>query len=170
MTGDQFGAGQGAYQGARTGPAAGAQQGDFRGYEYYQSQVDPEELFRKIFGDAFSRGGFGNHEWMNESSESQSGKQGITQVRGDAADHRCHCLHGFPFAVVPRSHLSRSRARLQQRCQRAHHGYVSDLQGHSMRGRQSTTEMPYLQWHRHGNHRDGPLLHACHVSNVSRST
>ena len=52
MTGDQFGAGQGAYQGARTGPSGGAQQGDFRGYEYYQSQVDPEELFRKIFGDA----------------------------------------------------------------------------------------------------------------------
>ncbi|CAF1687004.1 unnamed protein product, partial [Adineta ricciae] len=45
--------------------------------------VDPEELFRKIFGDAFSRGGFGNHEWMNEAQENQFGKQGITQLALD---------------------------------------------------------------------------------------
>ena len=80
MSGSPFGSGDGASYpgaGARTGPAG---QGDFRGYEYYQSQVDPEELFRKIFGDAFSRGGFGNHEWMNDGQENQFGKQGITQV------------------------------------------------------------------------------------------
>jgi DnaJ-class molecular chaperone len=53
---------------------------DSRGYEQYRSQVDPEELFRKIFGDAFSRGGFGNHEWMNEADPNKIGREGITQV------------------------------------------------------------------------------------------
>jgi DnaJ family protein A protein 3 len=82
MGGDQFTANQGSYPGAgsRTNDAG---QGDFRGYESYQSQVDPEELFRKIFGDAFNRGGFGNHEWMNESQENTFGKQGITQLSLD---------------------------------------------------------------------------------------
>ena len=65
---------------ARTG-AANAGQGGFRGYEYYQSQVDPEELFRKIFGEAFSRGGFANHDWMNEPDENIYGREGITQVK-----------------------------------------------------------------------------------------
>ena len=79
MTGnDPFSGGQGPFAGAR-GRAGDPGQG-FRGYEYYQSQVDPEELFRKIFGDAFSRGGFGNHEWMNDGSENAFGQQGITQV------------------------------------------------------------------------------------------
>ena len=50
------------------------------GYESYRSQVDPEELFRKIFGEAFSRGGFANHDWMNEPDENKFGRQGITQV------------------------------------------------------------------------------------------
>ncbi len=79
MGGDPFSASQGSYPGARsrgTDPGPGA----FRGYEYYQSQVDPEELFRKIFGDAFNRGGFSNHEWSNEAAESQFGQQGISQV------------------------------------------------------------------------------------------
>jgi DnaJ family protein A protein 3 len=79
MGGDPFTSNEGSYSGARTRPADQGQ-GDFRGYEYYQSQVDPEELFRKIFGDAFNRGGFANHEWMNENQENQFGKQGISQV------------------------------------------------------------------------------------------
>ena len=79
MTGESFGTGQGSYPGAH-GHANDSWQGGFRGYEYYQSQFDPEELFRKIFGDAFSRGGFGNHEWMNENEDSLFSKQGITQV------------------------------------------------------------------------------------------
>ena len=80
MTGsDPFGGGgQGPFAGAR-GRTSDPGQG-FRGYEYYQSQVDPEELFRKIFGDAFNRGGFGNHEWMNDGGENGFGQQGITQV------------------------------------------------------------------------------------------
>ena len=79
--GEAFGGGaQDPFAGARARPSDPSGGGDFRGYENYQSQVDPEELFRKIFGDAFSRGGFGNHEWANDSSESQFGKQGITQV------------------------------------------------------------------------------------------
>jgi len=79
MGGDPFSAGQGSYPGARS-HATDPGQGSFRGYEYYQSQVDPEELFRKIFGDAFSRGGFSNHEWSSEAQESPFGNQGITQV------------------------------------------------------------------------------------------
>ena len=79
MTGDPFGTGQRSYPGAH-GHGNGPRQDGFRGYEYYQSQFDPEELFRKIFGDAFSRGGFGNHEWMNENEERSFSKQEITQV------------------------------------------------------------------------------------------
>lgn len=77
--GDPFGD-QGPFAGAR-GRASDPGQGNFRGYEYYQSQVDPEELFRKIFGDAFSRGGFGNHEWTNDPNESVFGQQNISQVK-----------------------------------------------------------------------------------------
>jgi DnaJ family protein A protein 3 len=79
MGGESFSPGQGSYSGAR-GPANDPGQGDFRGYEYYQSQVDPEELFRKIFGDAFNRGGFGNHEWSNSAEQNPFGTQGISQV------------------------------------------------------------------------------------------
>jgi len=82
MSGDPFtagaGAGQGTYPGSRGRADPG--QNDFRGYEYYQSQVDPEELFRKIFGDAFSRGGFSNHEWSSDSEQGPFGNQGVTQV------------------------------------------------------------------------------------------
>jgi hypothetical protein len=82
MGGDPFSSGQETYPGASSrGRPTDASQGGFRGYEYYQSQVDPEELFRKIFGDAFSRAGFGNHEWMDEPDENKLGRQGITQVR-----------------------------------------------------------------------------------------
>ncbi|CAF4384199.1 unnamed protein product [Rotaria sp. Silwood2] len=79
MGGDPFSSGQGSYPGAR-GPSADPRQAGFRGYEYYQSQVDPEELFRRIFGDAFSRGGFSNHEWSNDVDENSFHRQGITQV------------------------------------------------------------------------------------------
>ena len=75
--GEPFGSNQGSY------PGAGSQSsgpGGFRGYEYYQSQVDPEELFRKIFGDAFSRGGFGNHEWANDAEQNGLNNQRISQV------------------------------------------------------------------------------------------
>jgi DnaJ family protein A protein 3 len=82
MGGDPFSSGQESSPGAGSrGRPADPSQGGFRGYEYYQAQVDPEELFRKIFGDAFSRGGFGNHDWMNEPDENHFGRQGITQVR-----------------------------------------------------------------------------------------
>ncbi len=36
--------------------SSGAGFGQARGYQNYQSQVDPEELFRTIFGDAFKSG------------------------------------------------------------------------------------------------------------------
>jgi len=75
MGGDPFG-GQGSYPGGR----APGGQGDFRGYEYYQSQVDPEELFRKIFGDAFNRGGFSNHEWTGDSGQNGFGQQSVSQL------------------------------------------------------------------------------------------
>ncbi|CAF4058654.1 unnamed protein product [Rotaria sp. Silwood2] len=84
MGGDPFSSGQESYPGSSSGARpTDRRQGDFRGYEYYQAQVDPEELFRKIFGDAFSRAGFGNHEWMDEPDENQFGKQGITQLALD---------------------------------------------------------------------------------------
>lgn len=76
MSGDPFGGAQGGYPGAQNN----AGQGGFRGYEYYQSQVDPEELFRKIFGDAFSRGGFSSHEWSNDAEQNAFNSQKITQV------------------------------------------------------------------------------------------
>lgn len=76
MGGDPFSSGQGTYPGAQSGSG----QGGFRGYEYYQSQVDPEELFRKIFGDAFSRGGFANHEWANGAESDAFNNQKISQV------------------------------------------------------------------------------------------
>lgn len=79
MSGSQFGAGGDPFAGA-SARAGNAGPGGFQGYEYYQSQVDPEELFRKIFGDAFSRGGFGNHEWASDGQDGQFGRQGITQV------------------------------------------------------------------------------------------
>ncbi|UJR25949.1 hypothetical protein I4U23_007297 [Adineta vaga] len=84
MGSDPFSSSQESYPGADSRSYPGnANQGDFRGYQYYQSQVDPEELFRKIFGDAFSRGGFGNHEWMDEPDENHFGKQGISQLALD---------------------------------------------------------------------------------------
>ncbi len=79
MGSDPFDSNQGSYPGARGRPND-AGQGGFRGYEYYQSQVDPEELFRKIFGDAFSRGGFSNHEWSNDAEQNGLNNQKITQV------------------------------------------------------------------------------------------
>jgi DnaJ family protein A protein 3 len=82
MGGDPFSSSKESYPGDSSyNRTTNANQGGFRGYEYYQSQVDPEELFRKIFGDAFSRGGFGNHDWMDEPDENKFGRQGITQVR-----------------------------------------------------------------------------------------
>mgnify|MGYP006892798111 CR=1 FL=1 len=83
MGGDPFSSNEeSSYPGASSsGRATNPNQGGFRGYEYYQAQVDPEELFRKIFGEAFGRAGFSNHEWMDEPEENQFGRQGITQVR-----------------------------------------------------------------------------------------
>ena len=83
MGGDPFSSGsqESSYPGASSyNRTAGANQGGFRGYEYYQARVDPEELFRKIFGDAFRQGGFANHDWMDEPNENQFGREGITQV------------------------------------------------------------------------------------------
>ncbi|CAF0942101.1 unnamed protein product [Didymodactylos carnosus] len=73
MSRDPFGAAP------RRGPGPDPGQ-DFKGYEYYQSQVDPEELFRKIFGDAFHRGGFGTQNSMNDQDDNIFGKQGINQL------------------------------------------------------------------------------------------
>lgn len=89
MGSDPFSSGPDEYSGeqARTDPSR-ASQGGFRGYEYYQSQVDPEELFRKIFGDAFNQAGFGNHDWMNDPDENVFGREGITQVTG-SLNSRC---------------------------------------------------------------------------------
>jgi hypothetical protein len=82
MGSDPFSSGQESYPGASSqSRSTNGSQGGFRGYEYYQAQVDPEELFRKIFGDAFRRGGFSNHDWMDEPDENRSGREGITQVR-----------------------------------------------------------------------------------------
>ena len=82
MGSDPFTASGGGSPGAqgRAGAANPGQAG-FRGYEYYQSQVDPEELFRKIFGEAFSRAGFGNHDWMDEPEQNIFGREGISQVK-----------------------------------------------------------------------------------------
>ncbi|CAM4934478.1 unnamed protein product, partial [Rotaria socialis] len=84
MGGDPFSSGQESQSTSSSGGRpTGASQGGFRGYEYYQSQVDPEELFRRIFGEAFSRGGFANHDWMDDPDENKLGKQGITQLALD---------------------------------------------------------------------------------------
>lgn len=80
MSGDDAFNGQGPFSSSQGRGSAGPGQG-FRGYEFYQSQVDPEELFRRIFGDGFSRGGFGNHEWSNDSGDNIFNQQNISQVR-----------------------------------------------------------------------------------------
>lgn len=78
MGSDPFSSGQQSSQ--ETSARRNSREQGPAGYESYRSQVDPEELFRKIFGEAFSRGGFANHDWMNEPDENKFGRQGITQV------------------------------------------------------------------------------------------
>ena len=60
------------------GGRAGAQSGGFQ----YQSQVDPEELFRTIFGDAFRRGQGFESMFDNFGSDSpQQQQHEAAQVR-----------------------------------------------------------------------------------------
>ncbi|CAH1105528.1 unnamed protein product [Psylliodes chrysocephalus] len=54
-TADQMGAGMGGGGGRAHGPQGFSQQWQ------YQSSIDPEELFRKIFGDAFGKSGSGGN-------------------------------------------------------------------------------------------------------------
>ena len=65
------------------GGRPGSQSGGFQ----YQSQVDPEELFRTIFGDAFRRGqGF-------ESMFDGFGSESQQQQQYEAAQVRRHFLN-----------------------------------------------------------------------------
>lgn len=81
MGSDPFTAEDDSMSGARSrAGAANTGQSGFRGYEYYQAQVDPEELFRKIFGEAFGRAGFANHDWMDDPQETIYGREGVSQV------------------------------------------------------------------------------------------
>ena len=59
--------------------ATGAGASGFDGGYHYQSQVDPEELFRTIFGDAFKRGGGFESMFDNLNYES-SPQNEIAQV------------------------------------------------------------------------------------------
>jgi DnaJ homolog subfamily A member 3 len=61
-----MGMGGGAGGGRRGGPGAGMGQG-FGGGWNFSSNVDPEELFRKIFGEAGFKTGFGDYEDFAES-------------------------------------------------------------------------------------------------------
>jgi DnaJ homolog subfamily A member 3 len=63
-TSEQMGMGGGG--GRRGGPGAGMGQG-FGGGWNFSSNVDPEELFRKIFGEAGFKTGFGDYEDFAES-------------------------------------------------------------------------------------------------------
>ncbi|KAF4531474.1 hypothetical protein B566_EDAN004246 [Ephemera danica] len=64
-TSEQMGMGGGGHPGARAGSGMGGQQG----FNWqYRSNIDPEELFRKIFGDAGFRTGFSEHEDFAEST------------------------------------------------------------------------------------------------------
>ncbi|KAK3604566.1 hypothetical protein CHS0354_026256 [Potamilus streckersoni] len=63
---DTFGM-SGARAGAQGFPGA---QGGFGGFENFRSNVDPEELFRNIFGDAFRMSGFTD---VNDFEESKYG-------------------------------------------------------------------------------------------------
>jgi len=58
--------GMGGGGGRRSGPGAGMGQG-FGGGWNFSSNVDPEELFRKIFGEAGFKTGFGDYEDFAES-------------------------------------------------------------------------------------------------------
>ena len=56
-------------------PGGSARSGSTSGFQY-QSQVDPEELFRTIFGDAFRRGQgfesmFDNNNFGSDSQQQQ---------------------------------------------------------------------------------------------------
>jgi DnaJ family protein A protein 3 len=71
---DMFGtAGNDAASG---GGGAGHPGGGFGGF-HYQSQVDPEELFRTIFGDAFRQG----RDFENMYDEEPTATHEITQVK-----------------------------------------------------------------------------------------
>lgn len=48
------------------------------GFEHYQTNIDPEELFKNIFGSAgFNMSGFGN---FNDFAESQHGFAAASEV------------------------------------------------------------------------------------------
>ena len=51
------------------------------GFEHFTSNIDPEELFRKIFGDAgFNMGGFSNFGGQSDFAESQFGFSPASEV------------------------------------------------------------------------------------------
>jgi hypothetical protein len=66
-------------------PSAGAQPGAggfSRGSYQYQSQIDPEELFRTIFGDAFKKGRDFESMFDNYDNSGYSQQNEISQVNG----------------------------------------------------------------------------------------
>ena len=66
--------------GSGAGPSGAGGFGGATGGYQYQSQVDPEELFRTIFGDAFKTGR--NFESMFDNVNYESGPQyEVAQVR-----------------------------------------------------------------------------------------
>jgi DnaJ homolog subfamily A member 3 len=67
---DMFGSASGAAGGPSGGPGGPSGPG-FGGFQY-QSQVDPEELFRTIFGDAFKSGRDFESFFDGRDNESQS--------------------------------------------------------------------------------------------------
>jgi hypothetical protein len=142
---------------------SGNNQNPFGGYQYYRAQVDPEELFRKIFGDAFNRAGFGNHDWMNEPDESFQGREGISQVSSAATKRTRRTF----LVVGRRSDLPRIDSWLQQGCERAYRGFLSVLQGYTLCTGITVSTMSNLQRDRHGNYCHWSFLSACHLSNVS---
>lgn len=80
---DSFGMGG---MGGGTGPGPGARSGfqNARGFENFHGTVDPEELFRTIFGQAgFKMGGQGGFQDFNDFAESKYGFAPATEVMMD---------------------------------------------------------------------------------------
>ncbi|XP_067663231.1 protein tumorous imaginal discs, mitochondrial-like isoform X2 [Haliotis asinina] len=70
-----------AYGMAGGAESAGQRQGGFSGFEHFHSSIDPEELFRNIFGNAgFRMSGFGN---MNDFEESKFGFAPASEIMMD---------------------------------------------------------------------------------------
>lgn len=86
---DQFGAAGGGFGGGPQGWGGQAGHPGQAGF-HYESTIDPEELFRKIFGDAFKAGGFGFD--TDQFATNNAGFGATQEVGVNSLQHHHHCF------------------------------------------------------------------------------